>query len=78
MSDPTPAEIAAGLTKAQKRGVLILSGIWASRVLPDRMVWLDPQLLETTAPLRTGHERVRLTPLGLAVRAYLMEQKDAD
>lgn len=63
--------LAKGLTEAQKREVMILSDQWASRMLPERMIWLDPSILEITTPLRTGHERVRLTPLGLQVRDYL-------
>lgn len=70
----TPEEIAAGLTKAQKRLICILSDNWLSRVLPERMIWLPPNLLEITTPLRTGHERVRLTLLGLAVRQILQDQ----
>lgn len=64
-------ELAASLTKAQKRAVMILSDQWASRMLPDRMTWLDPSILETATPLRTGHERVRLTSLGVALAAHL-------
>jgi hypothetical protein len=73
----TPAEIAAGLTEAQRKAIIILSGNWVSRAQADRMIWLDPSILETTTPLRTGHERVRLTPLGLAVRAVLLNKDES-
>lgn len=63
--------VARGLSAAQVKAVLILSGNWASRPMPERMTWLDPSILEITAPLRTGHERVRLTPFGVAVQAHL-------
>jgi len=66
-------EVARRLTAAQRKAILILSDQWVSRMLPERMTWLDPSILEITAPLRTGHERVRLTPFGMAVRSVLME-----
>jgi hypothetical protein len=72
------AKIAASLSEAQRRAILILSGQWVSRMLPERIIWLDPSILETAAPLRSGHERVRLTPLGLAVRAHLLANTPGD
>lgn len=63
--------LAVNLTKPQQHSILILSDNWCSRQRPERMVWLPPDILETAAPLRTGHERVRLTPLGLRLRDHL-------
>lgn len=74
MTQPDPdnlLELAERLTPAQQKAVMILSDQWVSRMMPERMTWLDPSILEITAPLRTGHERVRLTPLGLALRNHL-------
>jgi len=70
-----PEAIAATLSEAQKVAIMILSDQWASRMMPERATWLDPSILEMSAPLRTGHERVRLTPLGLAVRAVLQGER---
>jgi len=72
MTDEVEA-VARRLTKAQRYAIMILSDIWASRAIAGRVIWLPPSILEMAAPLRTGHERVRLTPLGMSVRAYLLE-----
>jgi hypothetical protein len=68
------AAMAARLSGAQRKLVLILSGNWATRSLAEQEIQLDPTLLERATPLRSGHERVRLTPLGLALRAHLQDQ----
>lgn len=67
------AEIARGLSEAQRKFLCQLSGEWSvlARPLDGQVIWLPPSLLEQATPLRIGTERLRLTPLGLAVREYL-------
>ena len=70
----TPGEIARGLTKAQREEILSLSGEWTQRRWGQEapwIVWLPPSLLEQATPTRINFQRLRLTPLGLAVHAEL-------
>jgi hypothetical protein len=73
-----PAEVAAKLTEAQREEVLSLSGEWRQRrwsgQQPPWAVWLPPSILEQATPTRVDAQRLRLTPLGLSVRAVLQEK----
>ena len=69
-----PAQIARGLSKAQRAEVISLSSEWTQRRWGQEapwIVWLPPSLLEQATPTRINFQRLRLTPLGLAVRAEL-------
>lgn len=74
------AEIARGLTKAQRDEILSLSGEWKQRrwagQVPPWSVWLPPSISEQATPTRIDAQRIRLTLLGLAVRDYLKGQED--
>ena len=73
-------QIAESLTDAQRREVLSLSGEWRQRKWagqqPPWSIWLPPSVLEQATPTRVDAQRLRLTPLGLAVRAELERMSD--
>lgn len=75
-------EIAKGLTKAQREEVLSLTGEWTQRKWagqqPPWLIWLPPSILEQATPTQVHSQRLRLTPLGLAVRAHLQENPGYD
>ena len=70
-----PAEIAAKLTEAQRAKVLSLSGDWTTQPTSyaEPVVWLAPSILEQAIPPRMQTERLRLTPLGQAVRDHILK-----
>lgn len=77
----TEAErIARGLTEAQREEVLSLSSEWTIRKWagqqPPWLTWLPPSVLEQACPTHPRAQRLRLTPLGEAVRHLLTEKRD--
>ncbi len=70
-----PAVIAAKLSDAQRKMVLSLSGDWTVRQMDygTPMVWLDPAILQMATPPSLWTERLRLSPLGLAVRDHILK-----
>lgn len=74
----TAAEIAAGLSAAQREALLnavVFDGDWQAHVFIGPLLW--PQTID--AMQRRGlFERRTVTPLGLEVRAILLQQKGAE
>lgn len=76
------AEIARGLTKAQRRAICALNGEtfthW-NRVYRQRRQRIAMHALNLHEPDRSGAitiwSNIRLTPLGLAVRAHLTQEQ---
>jgi hypothetical protein len=81
MTNPTVAELAAGLTDAQKRAVRALDGQWRlapSCVTRQAVAALSSKLCERGWPNgRNGYAMVqyRLSLLGLEVRHHLSSQE---
>ena len=73
-------KVAEALTKAQLEEVLSLSGEWTIRKWsgqqPPWSVWLPPSITEQATPTHYLAQRIRLTPLGLALRNHLKGQND--
>lgn len=74
--------LARQLTEEQKAEILSLSGEWKQRrwagQRPPWAVWLPPSLLEQACPTRVDAQRLRLTPLGLALRQHIKETDSAN
>lgn len=72
---PTIEELARGLTEAQKSFILALDGMWqmpkqiGKVACPSNTANRDRRLIER--PIEAAGTPLRLTPLGLTLRAYL-------
>lgn len=84
-----PAEIAAKLTKAQRKAILALKETWLPTGIRHHLglshprqelfdMWAKDWALKLTEHrgYTTGFRQDRLTPLGLAVRAELEKRHD--
>lgn len=67
------AEIARGLSKGAQKFLCSLSSNLQVVNIPfhEKTTWHLPDLIEEATPFKIGTRRLRLTPLGIAVREYL-------
>jgi len=82
MITPDLDKLARGLTEAQREEVLSLSGEWTIRKWagqqPPWSVWLPSSILEQATPTHMHSQRLRLTPLGLALKQHIERTPHAD